>query len=240
MDSFEDISSFADEAAADESANDNDPANEGFSEFKLTNLKGGLKPAADPDVPLDPPGGTQSTHIPTRATEGGGEDTEPWSHQDLSRFKIELPPVSVESEEFSLSFDLSEVETGIQNSEFLLNHATKTPTTATTSQNPDDDGAIEIPLSIETPLTLDSNPSISQTTSPKTAFTDFSNSVIPQLEADRLEEIIRAQSREIIESVVRRIVPDIASELIKQEIQRLLEDTSLSSVHESLDRETRR
>lgn len=226
MDSFEDISSFADEIAADEIATDNNPSFASAATSSASAAAASSSPSSSSDEPI------------------GGEDIEPWSHQDLSRFRIELPPVSVESEEFSLSFDLSEVETGIQGGEFLLNH-TNTPATSQSLDQDgreleDNDGATEIPLSIETPLTIDSNPAIPtipQATSPKTALTDFA---VPQLEADRLEEIIRAQSREIIESVVRRIVPDIASELIKQEIQRLLEDTSLSSVRESPDQETRR
>jgi hypothetical protein len=42
------------------------------------------------------------------------------------------------------------------------------------------------------------------------------------LSVGQLEAIIRAQSQEIIEEAVRRIVPDIASELIKKELERLL------------------
>ncbi len=48
---------------------------------------------------------------------------------------------------------------------------------------------------------------------------------IPQLDADRLEEIIRAQSRDIIEAVVRKIVPDLAESIIRAELERLIGDS---------------
>jgi hypothetical protein len=47
---------------------------------------------------------------------------------------------------------------------------------------------------------------------------------IPQLSPEHLERIIRAQSREIIEAVVRKIVPDLATQIIRQELERLLKE----------------
>lgn len=45
---------------------------------------------------------------------------------------------------------------------------------------------------------------------------------IPQLSAQQLEELIRAQSREIIEAVVWKIVPEMAGQMIREELERLM------------------
>ena len=42
---------------------------------------------------------------------------------------------------------------------------------------------------------------------------------------ERLEEIIRAQSQAVIEAVVRRLVPEIATQIIQRELARLLDDS---------------
>jgi hypothetical protein len=47
------------------------------------------------------------------------------------------------------------------------------------------------------------------------------------MNAQELERVIRAQSREIIEQVVRKIVPDLAASIIREELERLLEDTAV-------------
>jgi two-component system cell cycle response regulator len=46
----------------------------------------------------------------------------------------------------------------------------------------------------------------------------------PQLSEDRLLEIIRGQSKDIIERVVWKVVPEIASQIIERELHRLLEE----------------
>ena len=50
-----------------------------------------------------------------------------------------------------------------------------------------------------------------------------------KMDPDVLEALIRAQSKEIIEEVVRRIVPDLASKIIREELERLLEDTQTAT-----------
>lgn len=46
----------------------------------------------------------------------------------------------------------------------------------------------------------------------------------PQLSDKQLEAIIRAQSKEMIEKVIWQVVPEIASQIIEREIQRLLKE----------------
>ena len=46
----------------------------------------------------------------------------------------------------------------------------------------------------------------------------------PKLTADELETVIRAQSKDVIEEVVWKVVPEMAKQLIEKEIKRLLEE----------------
>ncbi|MGE3973779.1 MAG: PleD family two-component system response regulator [Bdellovibrionales bacterium] len=50
---------------------------------------------------------------------------------------------------------------------------------------------------------------------------------MPQLSEEQIELIIRSQSKEIIEKIVWKLVPDIAQQLIKKEISRLMDETKL-------------
>jgi len=45
---------------------------------------------------------------------------------------------------------------------------------------------------------------------------------IPQLSAEQLEQLVRAQSRDIIEAVVWKIVPEMAGQMIRDQLERLM------------------
>lgn len=50
------------------------------------------------------------------------------------------------------------------------------------------------------------------------------SSTIPQLTAEQIENILRSQSKEIIEAVVWKVVPELAGQIIRQELDRLLRE----------------
>jgi two-component system, cell cycle response regulator len=52
----------------------------------------------------------------------------------------------------------------------------------------------------------------------------LSTPALPQLSEEQLEKVIRAQSAEIIESVVWRVVPELATQIIERELNRLLKE----------------
>lgn len=208
---------------------DDSTGDEGYSEFKLTNLS------------------SRRTKAPAPSLESAaGDDSEPWSHQDLSRFKVDLPPVAVEGEEFELTVDPSEHDvdgTGFK-TEPLHRRSSLGIEPFEIDNAPEELDLPQYELDDTEPLELKSNPRMPEPNSPRQPMAlasgdelSLDGGPIPQLTPDRLEQIVRAQSREIIESVVRRIVPDIASELIRQELNRLLEDSGL---HETSERGTRR
>lgn len=209
METFEDIASFGDD----------DGEVESFSQVKLTAVPN-PSPASAP---------------PAREKE---EDIEPWSHQDLSRFRVDVPPVEVDSEELSLLVRLDEPVDG----SFLLNVETRAPgppapiPKATKPQPTEVKEDFEAEYlnseTIEMPAMTDLE-SESLEVMPvedfKTAGSIDGPITGTNMSADQLEAIIRAQSREIIESVVRRIVPDLASQMIKRELERLLAETGESA-----------
>lgn len=50
------------------------------------------------------------------------------------------------------------------------------------------------------------------------------SSLAPQLDEKQLEAIIRAQSKEVIEKVIWQVLPEIATQIIEREIQKLLKE----------------
>ena len=69
----------------------------------------------------------------------------------------------------------------------------------------------DVELEIETPVQEQRSPSL-----------DISD--LPQLSEERLTDLIRAQSKEIVERVVWQVVPELATQIIERELKRLLEE----------------
>jgi CheY-like chemotaxis protein len=93
MESFEDINDFSE--AVEAKAADKGDEEESFAELRLSKSKLAQVPPIGPD------------EAAVAEDDAGDVSDEAWSHKDLSRFKIELPPVAVESEEeSSLAFEL--------------------------------------------------------------------------------------------------------------------------------------
>jgi two-component system cell cycle response regulator len=229
------------------------------------------------DAPTEPmeiqhpptPKSTKSTPAAPRtithpaADEGG----EAWSHQDLTRFKIDLPPATAETDEYDMEIDLSKAN--FSESDFMVQDRSAKPPPANfdshtlsidtpiepvhfetepfkdnfADQDDSDDEELKdsfenIPLSMsddDRPLSLVSSPErereklrVVETKKPRAPLDDIpsANGPIQQMSADRLESIVRAQSKEIIEALVRKIVPDLASEMIRAELERLLEESA--------------
>lgn len=256
MESFDDINEYAREH--DEFARESDVAGdlgspdsaEPGEDFAPVNLSKSEPEAGIPEFSLEP------TNEPAE---------EAWAAQDLSRFKIELPPVSVESGDLDLKIDMGEEE--FTASGFLYKPGANEPELETApipaappareprrpeprleleAMPPDEDRTqpvLEIPeATSQIGLTLEREevpeplePMITRDEIRRTTLGADAGD-IPRLSVDRLEEIVRAQSREIIEDLVRRIVPDIATAMIKEELDRLLEE---SSVRDTRRRESR-
>ncbi len=182
----------------------------------------------------------------------GPDDADPWAHQDLNRFKLDIPEGDVDKDEISIVFDMNEPEP--KGEDFLLKRPPETtdfPDDVTGEIDPMDHTQHQIqpigkikdvdggmisqfdPIADELPmsLSLEDTPEAHPSPSMSSGFIEYSTSDIPtppQMNADELERVIRAQSREVIEAVVQRVVPEIARELIKKEIDRLMGESARS------------
>lgn len=188
MESFDDINAFAGPELEIES--DDESESETFSELRIVPPAMANENAA-PAIEFEnsPSEMALMTEAEEKATE---DDRDPWSHQDLSRFKLDLESVeaTANNDEIELAVDFAEPEPAM--------------------------GSTAPESSKQTPPAagLDLKKSISK-------------GEIPALSADQLEQIVRAQSREVIETLARRIVPDIATKIIRAELKRLLEEPGL-------------
>ena len=310
MDAFEDISKYEPTSlstvgpASPEFTPDlgDDDDDEVFSELRLQGSKSNVSPSATPRTSFESDAtATRAIPVPERSSASQEDSDEAWSHQDLSRFKIDLPPVTANNPEFGVDFELPD-----ENADFppqssqTRSTATLRPDTQAKVPNYDADPetfAYELPRlggdptdndlvfgreEIHSSQYADEELQLDDANSPRdfgsgaeveddirglrlTSMDDFGAEdsrdndedlsektfqienplrnrrpqredldfppseigKIPQLSPERLEQIIRAQAREIVESVVRKIVPDLATDIIREELQRLLEDTSI-------------
>lgn len=230
MESFEGIDSFSSDAGV---AADDEP----FRELRIKT------PPAKPEFSLD-----SFDHEPEPLEDLHGEkigaidDRDPWSHQDLSRFKLELP---VKGDDDDLEYELPEDADRPHEAQTEIVHRDSGNDVEMISMS--DEHAIPMIELEDLPTDLDAetleiegdhvDEDTEKIRSPgrlsdrevasasgHDELLGFEGGRIPQLSPERLEEIIRAQSREIIESVVRRVVPDLATDMIRRELERLLDE----------------
>jgi hypothetical protein len=172
-------------------------------------------------------------------------DDETWSRQDLSQFKLDLPPISVGEGAGEFKIDMGEEEFSTPNFETVEETAPApiAPPEDTFGNDltldahqinqaveeiplplePVDEGGLELTKSGADLLSPSDEPPRTQQRTPPAPH----SAGAAQLSAEQLEHIIRSQSREIIERVVRKLVPDLAATIIREELERLLEDTAV-------------
>jgi CheY-like chemotaxis protein len=238
MDSFEDIDALtapafqedqtdAKSTTSDRAAHDDDE--ETFAEVRF----------ARPDFPATPIAAAEEKS--PAATPGRIDDDELWSHQDLGSFKVDInepaampSPIpgnnieELEIETFDDKFSHQPIMESFTSTEpSLANDALRLEETAddeSTSAIHSDEIAMAGDESFSLDL-INGDEDLEMPLRPMTP--SQSTGGIPQLSTDRLEEIVRAQSREVIESLVRRIVPELATDIIHKELERLLEDSAV-------------
>lgn len=234
MESFDDPANFADDLAND-LTNDFDDASEdeAFKPLELSSFDSN----SSPNLNLD------DDRTAANVSFGSGNDDESWTHQDLSRFKLDLPPVTVESDDgpdANIRIDMGEdqfTDPAIPQPSRHQVDMTPPPALERMDTLPHDRASDRLSEfhseyanseEIEMPVELpDADLSLEEAELSLESSTLETGKLPPKLSADRLEEIIRAQSRDIIEAVVRKIVPDLATAIIREELERLLEDTAV-------------
>lgn len=183
------------------------------------------EPKKDAEVEVEPQTASKSfssedfTQVPLPKINKGKE-----------KFRVDLQPTDDVDEvpvNYQSHSEKIEVESLLSSEgepeEFSIRTPKKTPVPATASFAQDDiatDGAIEI-SDLEDPPELTSlKRAMTHSSPPPIAAT----AAVPQLSEEQLIEIIRQQSQEVIESVVWKIVPDLATQIIERELSRLLRE----------------
>ena len=189
----------------------------------------------------------EAPEAPAFEAEASDEDDEAWSRQDLSQFKLDLPPISVGegNEGFNIDMGQEEFTASAFETEEIAENVKPPPQrrAAATQITADDESLFGNDLTLEAEQINDAHDEVAlplepidedalEITHSGAASRAPSSTATPppglnQMSAQELERVIRAQSREIIEQVVRKIVPDLAATIIREELERLLEDTAV-------------
>ena len=145
------------------------------------------------------------------------DDDKSWQRQDLGRFQIKEDLATLEADD-PVSYTPE----------------SRTPAKASASpKKPPAPSRQEVSLEDEDPLghseirTLDLGPDTAEDLeieAPARAEQEPLESRIQALSEQQLEAIIRSQSKDIIEAVVWKIVPEIATTIIERELKRLLDE----------------
>jgi len=216
----------APEAVAAETAGDDDgfefaSADDDFQEVRISkppSKRGPLpspeteEPRAEPMLEIDP---DAIAEAPMDAEASSDDADEAWSHQNLSRFKLDI--ASLEGDDVKLDLEEAPAPESLEHGDFL-HHQEEAPAPRAAAR-----GGLKLTNFADEAYHL-----------PADSESAPAGGLAGRLSADRLEEIVRAQvreqSREIIETVVRRIVrdvvPDLATKIIREELHRLLEDSA--------------
>jgi two-component system cell cycle response regulator len=143
------------------------------------------------------------------------------------KFRVNLKPEELAGDDLPVAFDstntgdVEDLLGGADDEEFAIRESTKKPTPGVTAKARSNVAVPEIaPLDPSDELEVEMPVSQPAIPSPAKA----SASAVPALTEAQLEKIIRAQSAEIIESVVWKVIPDLAAQIIERELNKLLKE----------------
>lgn len=158
---------------------------------------------------------SQAIEMPQPPPETEDED---WVKQDISSFTLDLAPVKIEGEDQAISFDIHHGSLEGERHLTSTNLSNEPTTTKFNLRSP----PLERTKAEELPFPDFDNYQTSDAHLPAIPEIESAPSGSDQISADQLEKIIRAQSKEVIEEVVKRVVPELATQIIRDEINRLL------------------
>lgn len=192
---------------------------------KMPDMEGSKAPAAPaataaPPPPVPDAGGEDFAQVPLPKAKGTNQD----------KYRINLKPEEMAPEHVPVEYDLPPEKVALdevlkaddfEEEPFAIKEtrrsAVKTapPIPPAPEIDPDDMVVEEL-----------SSPDFSQSSSPSIPVPV--NTVTSALSAEQLEKIIREQSAEVIESVVWKVVPDLAAQIIERELNKLLKEREQS------------
>ena len=180
-------------------------------EFKQVPLPK-ARPNTRPSIP------SSSVPLQTTNSQANSQASEAWAHQDLSRFKIQLPPEDELSEQELAGEDLTRTSIAFSSGleEVALEDIDK-PDPRPVAKN------VKQPAPFADAVLKESQAAVAKVFDSVQA--SGSNLSSLGLSQDRAEAILKEQIRDILENVAWKIIPDIAERVIRDEIQKLLKET---------------
>jgi hypothetical protein len=181
----------------------------------------------------------ETPEAPAIQAQDSDDEDEAWSRQDLSQFKLDLPPISVGEGREGFNIDMGEEEftaSGLETEEApeVVQPPPKRRAPPPPQIEHEDESLFGNDLTLEAEHINEAHDEIALPLEPiDDEHLEITHSGakppqgLGQMSAQELERVIRSQSREIIEQVVRKIVPDLAASIIREELERLLEDTAV-------------
>ncbi|UYL07487.1 response regulator [Bdellovibrio sp. SKB1291214] len=231
--------------AADQSA-----AEVAYADPELNTLDSIPEISEDEALSLDIPG-EEFTSVPLTSPKGEDEmDEGGWAHQDLTKFKLNIP--QNETEDFASKFvipqdeDLSnahiEVSGNFEEISFdeaspdLTQKPAPVAAKAPPKTLPEDSflGKVEKSVKDQMMETLNKGPSApkAQPTAagakPTPANAQGKTQSKVDLSSEMMEKIVREEAREVIESVCWKLLPEIAERIVREELSKLMRETEKS------------
>jgi CheY-like chemotaxis protein len=176
---------------------------------------------------LEIPQGEEFSEVPLTASapksDDGAEDSD-WSHQDLSKFKIQIPKEELaEGDDFASKFVIPQEELSqarIEVSGQFEEISFDEPKTKTRSAIP----AETVIAAAPTPEAEPASAAPAPTAAPKVREESVKTQSRVDIDSEMMEKILREQAREVIESICWKVLPDIAERVVREEIQKILRD----------------
>ena len=167
-----------------------------------------------------------------------------WAHQDLTKFKLNIPEVEAK-EDFASKFvipqddelstahievsgDFEEISFDEHGPDLVQKPSAKPPQKAPPQVAPEDSfiGKVEKSVKAQMMETLQKGPSAKPTTTPPAAQGKTQSKM--DLAPEMMEKIIREEAREVIESVCWKVLPEIAERIVREELNKLMRETERS------------
>jgi CheY-like chemotaxis protein len=144
------------------------------------------------------------------------EDGE-WAHQDLNKFKIQIPPEN-ESDDFAAKFVIPQNEM-----DDVLVETTGDFEEISFDKNEAPAMKSVKDKMIETLTQTQSRPNVAAQ-APARSATQPKTQQKMDINADMVEKVLREEAREVLESICWKILPEIAERVVREEINKILRD----------------
>lgn len=145
------------------------------------------------------------------------------------KYRLELKPEELDPQDIPVEYEvpLEQSQPGDDNFNEMrdsgIGGSSGTPGGTVILDEPDEDDFADSDV-IQMPIAKPHSPGENRTGPPESSTEDVTGVRTPSLSSEQLEKVIRAQSAEVIEAVVWKVVPELAKQIIERELNRLLQE----------------